>query len=160
MNHSVKTGFSFGLTSAIITTLGLIVGLHAGTESKMVVISGILVIALADAFSDALGIHISEEAENVHSTKEVWQSTIATFLAKFFFALTFAVPVLLLELLQAVVVSVAWGLALLSIFSYHIAKEQGAKPLKVIGEHLIIAVIVIMLTHEIGDLIHSTIGKA
>ena len=28
MKHSLKTGFSFGLTSGIITTLGLMVGLH------------------------------------------------------------------------------------------------------------------------------------
>ena len=33
---------------------------------KAVIISGVLVIAIADAFSDALGIHISEESENKH----------------------------------------------------------------------------------------------
>ncbi|HID20408.1 MAG TPA: hypothetical protein EYP28_05685, partial [Methanophagales archaeon] len=62
MKHSLKIGFSFGLTSAIITTLGLMVGLHSGTHSKLVVIGGVLTIAIADAFSDALGIHISEES--------------------------------------------------------------------------------------------------
>ena len=67
MNHSIKTGFSFGLTSGIITTLGLIVGLNSGTGSKLVVLGGILTIAIADAFSDALGIHISEESENKHN---------------------------------------------------------------------------------------------
>ena len=34
MKHSVRTGLSFGLTSGVITTLGLMVGLHAGTHSK------------------------------------------------------------------------------------------------------------------------------
>jgi len=71
MKVSVKKGFSFGLTSGIITTLGLMVGLNAGTHSKIVVIGGILSIAIADAFSDALGMHISEEAENQHSNKEI-----------------------------------------------------------------------------------------
>ena len=60
--HSLRIGFSFGLTSGIITTLGLMVGLHAGTHSRLAVIGGILTIAIADAFSDALGIHISEES--------------------------------------------------------------------------------------------------
>jgi len=78
IKQSFKTGLSFGLTSGIITTLGLIVGLHSGTHSKMVVIGGILIIAIADAFSDALGIHISEESENEHTTREVWESSIAT----------------------------------------------------------------------------------
>lgn len=62
MKASWMTGLSFGLTSGVITTLGLIVGLHAGTHSRMVVIGGILTVAISDAMSDALGIHISEEA--------------------------------------------------------------------------------------------------
>ena len=48
MNHSLRVGFSFGLTSGLITTLGLMVGLSSGTHSKLVVIGGILTIAIAD----------------------------------------------------------------------------------------------------------------
>ena len=87
MRHSLQVGLSFGLTSAIITTLGLMVGLNSGTHSRLAVLGGILTIALADAFSDATGIHVSEESENKHSTREVWESTIATFLSKLFFSL-------------------------------------------------------------------------
>ena len=79
MRHSLKVGLCFGLTSGIITTLGLMMGLYSGTNSKLVVIGGILVIAIADSFSDALGIHMSEESENKHTTREVWESTISTF---------------------------------------------------------------------------------
>ena len=32
MKESLKTGISFGLTSGVITTLGLMVGLHSGTH--------------------------------------------------------------------------------------------------------------------------------
>lgn len=158
MKHSLKTGFSFGLTSGVITTLGLMVGLHSGTGSKFVVIGGILTIAIADAFSDALGIHISEEGENKHTTKEIWESTIATFLSKFVFALTFVVPVLLFQLSTAIIVSVIWGLLLLGIFSFQIAKEQKIKPWKVIIEHLVIALIVIIITHYLGNWIGTTFG--
>jgi VIT1/CCC1 family predicted Fe2+/Mn2+ transporter len=158
MRHSFKTGFSFGLTSGIITTLGLMVGLHSGTHSKLVVIGGILTIAIADAFSDALGIHVSEESENKHSVKEIWESTIFTFVAKFVFAMTFLVPILLFSLGTAIVVSIAWGLSTLSIFSLYIAKEQGEKSWKVVGEHLVIAVVVIIITHNVGHWIGSTFG--
>ena len=149
--HSIKTGLSFGLTSAIITTLGLMVGLHSGTHSKLVVIGGILIIAIADAFSDALGIHMSEESENTHSTKEIWESTIATFLAKFIFSSTFIIPLLLFPLNTAIVVSIFYGLVLLSLFSLFMAREQGEKSWKVIGEHLLIAIVVIVLTHYVGE---------
>lgn len=158
MKDSIKTGFSFGLTSGIITTLGLIVGLHSGTHSKLIVLGGILTIAVADAFSDALGIHISEESEVKHTSREIWQSTLFTFLAKLIFALTFVVPILLLQLSTAIIVSVVWGLSLLSIFSFYIARDQNKKPWKVIAEHLTIALVVIVITHYLGDWIGSTFG--
>ncbi|UCB53078.1 MAG: hypothetical protein JSV10_03060 [Candidatus Zixiibacteriota bacterium] len=158
MRHSLKTGLSFGLTSGIITTLGLMVGLHAGTHSRLVVMGGILTIAIADAFSDALGIHVSEESENRHSTREIWESTIWTFLSKFIFALTFIVPILLFPLTTAIMVSIAWGLSMLAIFSLYIAKEQKESAWKVVGEHLLIAVVVIVITHWVGHWIGSTFG--
>lgn len=151
MRLSIRKGFSFGLTSGIITTLGLIVGLHSGTHSNVVIIGGILVIAIADAMSDALGVHVSEESENKHSTKEIWESTVSTFLSKFVFALIFIIPVLFLQLSTAIIVCVIWGLSLITIFSYYIAKQQNVKPYSIILEHLIIAIMVIMITHYVGD---------
>ena len=151
MKHSIKVGFSFGLTSGIITTLGLMVGLHSGTHSRMVVLGGILTIAIADAFSDALGIHISEESECKHSTKEIWQSTISTFLAKFICALTFIIPILLFDLTTAIWVSIAWGLSALGYLSFRMAKEQHSRPWKAIFEHIGIAVLVIATTHFTGS---------
>ena len=147
----MRIGLSFGLASGIITTLGLMVGLNAGTHSKLVVIGGILTIAIADAFSDALGIHISEESEGEHTAGEIWESTISTWVAKFVFALTFLVPVLLFELSTAVIVSVAWGLLLLAVYSYYLAKGNGIAPYKVIFEHLTIAVLVILITNFVGS---------
>ncbi len=156
MRDSIKTGFSFGLTSGIITTLGLMVGLHSGTHSKMVVIGGILTVAIADAFSDALGIHISEESEDKHQGKQIWEATITTFISKLIFALTFIVPVLLFSLLPAILMGVAWGLLLLSLFSYWLGRQREADPLKVVLEHLVIALLVITIAHFLGDWIAQT----
>ncbi|MBN1545921.1 MAG: hypothetical protein JW902_04605 [Syntrophaceae bacterium] len=126
-------------------------GLHSGTHSKIVVLAGILTIAVADAFSDALGIHISEEAENTHTLKQIWAATISTFLAKFLFALTFVVPVVLFALSTAIVVSLIWGLSILTLLSYAIAKSQGEPAWKIVGEHLLISLVVIGITHWVGD---------
>jgi hypothetical protein len=52
-----------GLTSGIITALGLIAGLYLFTGSRSVVLGGILTISIADLFSDVLGIHIAEESD-------------------------------------------------------------------------------------------------
>jgi VIT1/CCC1 family predicted Fe2+/Mn2+ transporter len=121
-----------------------------------VVIGGIITIAIADAFSDAMGIHVSKESENRHSNKEVWEATIATFGAKLLFALTFAVPVLLLPLSKAIIVGVAWGLSLLGIFSFHLAQIQKIQPWKVILEHLFLALAVVIITHFVGDWVRVT----
>ena len=153
MQDSLRTGLTFGLTSAAITTMGLMVGLNSGTGSKMVVLGGILTIAIADAFSDALGIHISEESENVHTFKEVWVATGVTFLTKCLFALTFAVPVVYFSLTTAVIINIIWGLFILSVMSYLIARSQDQQPWKIIGEHLLIAVVVIAITNYVGNLI-------
>lgn len=159
LNHSLKTGFSFGLTSGIITTLGLIMGLYSGTHSKIAVLGGIFTIAIADALSDAFGIHISEESELRHSSKEIWLSTVSTFLAKLVFALTFIIPILLFPLFEAVVASIIWGLFLLSTFSFYIAKQQNKKSWRIILEHLAIALVVIILTHYAGVWIGKTFGS-
>lgn len=156
MKESIKVGLSFGLSSGVITTLGLMVGLHAGTKSTLAVVGGIVTIAIADAMSDALGIHISKESENVFDEKQLWIATITTFLAKFIMAVTFIVPVLLFELNTAILVSIAWGLLVVTLLSYQMAKEQQIGAFKVIGEHLFIAVLVILATHFIGDWVGET----
>ena len=153
MRHSLEVGFSFGITSGIITTLGLMVGLNSGTNSKLAVLGGILTIAIADAFSDALGIHISEESENTHRKKEIWESTLSTFLFKFFVASSFIIPVVLFELVTAVLLSIIWGLSLLCVLSFRLARVQKITPWKIVIEHLSIALIVIVLAQYIGELI-------
>jgi vacuolar iron transporter family protein len=153
MHGSALKGVSFGLTSGIITTLGMMVGLDSGTHSKAVVISGILTIAVADAFSDALGMHISEESNRDTNNSDVWRSTVATFISKLFFALTFLVPVLFLELETSIIVSVIWGLCALTWMSIRMAASKKEKVIGVVMEHLLIAVLVILITHFMGDFI-------
>jgi len=153
MKNSIFKGLSFGLTSGIITTLGVIVGLYSWTGSKLVVLGGILSVAVADSFSDALGIHVSEEADKRNSHERVWAATLSTFFSKLLFSLTFVIPFLFLELYEAMFVSVVWGLMLLGWLSYFIARKNSKSPFKVVVEHLVIAVFVIVVTHYLGEII-------
>jgi VIT1/CCC1 family predicted Fe2+/Mn2+ transporter len=152
-------GITFGLTSGTITTLGLMVGLSAGTNSRLAVIGGVLTIAIADAFSDALGIHISEESNNEQTSRHVWESTIATFVAKLIFASTFIVPVILFPLSVAIPVSISWGGIMLAYMSYLIAKLNGKKPWQTVVEHLTIATVVILAAYFVGKVIETKFGS-
>lgn len=151
MRRSIKKGFGFGITSGIITTLGLIVGLYSGTHSKLVILGAILTIAIADAASDAFGIHISEEVSDKRiKDRELWESTASTFLFKFVFAIIFVIPFFLFELKSAIIFSVIFGIVLLSIFSYFISKQNGSNSFHVVLEHLIISILVITITYFVG----------
>ena len=157
-SDGVRTGLFFGATSGVITTLGLITGLNAGTQSITAVLGGILVIAVADSMSDALGIHLAEEADPETNHEHVWQATITTFLAKFVFALSFAVPLLLLPLGPAVIASIAWGMLVIIVLSYFLARSQNESPWLIILEHAGIAMLVVVLSHFIGVWVANTFG--
>ncbi len=153
MKNFLKVGMGFGLSSATITTLGLMIGLESSTGSKLAIIGGVLTIAIADSFSDALGIHMAKESEGNFSTKEIWQVTLSTFLFKSFFALTFAVPVIFLPMNQALLTACAWGAIILLFQNYKLAKDNKAKFLPIFFEHFSIVILVMLLTHYSGKLI-------
>ena len=153
-----RTGLFFGATSGVITTIGLIVGLNSGTRSVTAVLGGILVIAVADAMSDALGIHLAEESDPSTTHDHVWSATIMTFLTKFVFSISFVVPLLLLPLATAVVVSVAWGMLVIVVLSYFLARTQNESPLAIIAEHAGIATLVVFFSHYIGEWVARTFG--
>lgn len=154
--QAIDTGLNFGLTSGVITTLGLIVGLHSGTNSMPAIIGGILTIAIADSMSDALGIHISKESSPDSTQKDVWLATVTTLITKMAMSLTFIIPILLFELNLAIMASVLWGLFVIATMSYFLAKKSHENPLYVITEHLTIAIVVIIATHFVGEWVANT----
>ena len=156
---SYLTGLSFGLTSGVITTLGVMVGLNSGTQSTLAVIGGILTVAVADAFSDALGIHISEESQGTYSVLEIWEATLATFLSKIIFGLSFVIPVLLVDLTIAVYVSIGGGFLALGFLSLWLTNEQKEPAWKLIREHCALTAFVISLPHYMGIRIALTFGE-
>ena len=157
MSLSVKKGLSFGLTSGVITTLGMIVGVNASTSSRLAVIAAIVAIAIADAFSDAVAMHVSEESEGVHARKDIWDATVATFLTKFIFALTFVIPIWFLPLDIAVIADVIWGILIMTSFNIFLARSQDEKVLRVVIEHLAIAITVVLITYAVGSFLSTVV---
>ena len=143
--------FSFGATAAIITNLAIIVGLRIGNV-KLSIIGAMLVIAIADNVSDSLGIHVYQESEGLNA-KEVWFSTSTNFLTRLLVSLSFIFLVWALPINSAVIVSIIWGLLLLSGMSYIIAKAKGINPALAVLEHLAIAIVVIIASNFLGKFI-------
>ena len=153
----IKNRFNFALASGTITILGVMVGLYSGTYMKSVVIGGIITIAIADAFSDALGFYISRETEEIESKKVVWFSTISSFLFKFFFILTFVIPTILFSLKTAIIISLVWGFFVIGLISSQLPLKKAKHYL--VMEHILIALIVVVLTYYTGRWISLLLGS-
>jgi VIT1/CCC1 family predicted Fe2+/Mn2+ transporter len=156
--HQLMTGVSFGMTSGVITSLGMIVGLHSATSSRLVVIAGIIIMAIADGLSDAAGMHISEESElekgvAKHNQREIWAATIFTFISKLIFTLTFAIPFLIFSLKTAILAAIIWGILLLIFLNFIIAKIKQENSVMLITEHVLLAIFVIVISHGVGNVV-------
>lgn len=157
-SHQLITGMCFGLTTAVITSLGMIVGMHSATSSKLAVVAGIVVMAIADGLSDAVGLHTAEEAEvengkSKHTPKEIWLTTLFAFLSVAGFTLTFAIPILIFPVETAVFLAIAWGILLLILLNFCVAKIRKENPVKLVFEHILLAIFVIIVSHLVGNLI-------
>lgn len=150
MKSAIRKGFGFGLTSGIITTLGMMIGLERGTHNVSVIVAGIAVIAITDALSDSFAIFMADEAER-DSEKSKWEETISTFISKFTVGILFALPFFFLEINQAIFASVAFGLILISILTYYIAKAEKRPILKIMLGHLLVTIVVIIVSGFVGQ---------
>ncbi|MDD3035549.1 MAG: hypothetical protein PHO93_01385 [Candidatus Saccharimonadaceae bacterium] len=154
MKVSLKKGLSYGTTSGVITSLGLLIGLFSSNSSSGVILAGLFTIAFADALSDGLGIHISEESEGRFSKKEIWEATVSTVVAKMALGLSFVLPIIFLPLLPAIITNISWGLIVLISLSYIIAKQNKEKVISVLSEHVGLAIFVVIGSFAIGKLIN------
>ncbi|MDH4358688.1 MAG: hypothetical protein OEV37_01905 [Candidatus Berkelbacteria bacterium] len=152
---SHRIGIGFGTTSGVITTLGVIVGLNSALDSRFLVVGGIITIAVADAFSDALAIHVSQETEESKSSSEIWESALATFFTKLVLALSFLIPVFIFSSVGAIWASLIWGLLIICLMSFFIARHRRVSPLRVILEHLAISIVVVIIARFVGVMVSS-----
>ncbi len=152
MSHLTK--YSFGATSAIITSLALIIGLSKSMNPQLSIIASLLVIAIADNISDSLGIHIFQESD-LKKTEVIRTSTFSNFITRFLVVLIFILFVLVLPLGYAICFSIVWGISLIAGLSYLIAKEQRINPYKAILQHVVIAVVVIIVSNYVSEWIMS-----
>ncbi len=139
------TWFSFGGTAAIVTSMGLIVGLHGLPTSKASLVGSLLIIAVADNLTDSLSMHAYQEAENLPARKAL-QATVANFIARLLLGCSFAIWVVILPSWCVVWVALVWGFVLLSALTYWIARTRGANPAAEIGKHLAICGVVLTIS--------------
>ena len=131
---------SFGNTAAIVTSMGLIVGLDAATAKSAAVVGSLLLAGLADNATDSLSVHIYQESERLPE-RQAFRTTLINFAARFSLSLSFALLFVLL-------------------LSYLVARTRSVSAFGEIWKHGAVAVVVILISKAVGVWILKMIGPA
>lgn len=140
---------SYGGTAAIVTSMALISGLGAANATKPVIVSALLIAAIADNLTDALSIHVYQESEQLDQ-KDALTGTITNFLTRLLLGISFVLLVGLFPLSYATKAAITWGILLLAILTYFVARERKVKPPREVLIHLAVACVVITVSIMIG----------
>lgn len=151
--YEVFGRFAYGISSGVLTTLGVMVGLMGATASRLAVIGGILSIAIADSLSDSLGVYSLKISERGTTKKQALKSAINVFIGKLIFALSFIIPFLLFSLNSAIIISIVWGLLLIIFLNLLISIAQGENIFKTILKNTLITIAVLVVSYALGLLI-------
>jgi uncharacterized membrane protein len=144
--------FSFGATSAVTSSLALMIGLNQLGVSKIGIVGALLVIAFADNIADSLGMHIYSESKSKGHPK---LNTITNYLTRLGITLVMVAFVAILPLPYAIAASVILGLAILAALSYLIEKNRKLDPGRAVAEHLVVAILVLAASMLIGSAIRA-----
>jgi VIT1/CCC1 family predicted Fe2+/Mn2+ transporter len=144
--------FSFGVTAAIVTSMGLIIGLDAATANKSTILGGLLIVAIADNLTDSLSVHIYQEAEQLEP-RAAFHATLTNFAVRLGLSLSFVFLMVILPLRVAIVASILWGLMLLTGLSYVVARTRKLPVLREIAKHVAVALVVMLSSKIIGHII-------
>jgi hypothetical protein len=140
---------SFGGTAAIVTSMALITGLNAVGTGRSILITSLLIAALADNITDSLSIHIYQESELLDE-QDAFIGTLSNFFTRFIGSLSFVLIVVVFPPEVVVLGSIVWGMLLLSVLSFLLARERNVGVISEIFKHLTVAAAVLVISKVIA----------
>jgi len=147
---------SFGSTSAIVTSIGLVVGFASTDTSRATLIASLLIVGVADNLTDSLSVHLYQESDGLDA-HEAFVSTVTNFLARLAITATFVALVATLTGGRLIIVATIWGLAALAILTVSLAHQRHAPVSRELVRHFAIVVAVIALSRAIAAVVTAHI---
>lgn len=148
---------SYGGTAAVVTSMALISGLSAADATKAVIVSALLIAALADNLTDALSVHIFQESEQLDQ-KDAFTGTMTNFVTRLLLCISFVLLVGWFPLALATKMAMVWGMLLLATLTYLVARERKVKPILEVVKHLLVAAAVILASIVTGRWIGAVLS--
>lgn len=121
-------------------------------HAQLNIVLALLIIAVADNVTDSFGIHIYQESQTA-SAMAIHRTTLMNFLTRLVITFVFIAFVVFLPLGLASVFAVVFGLGVIVGLSYLISARRGVDPVPVILQHLLLAVVVIVATFVLREMI-------
>jgi hypothetical protein len=149
--------FSYGATSAVVTGMALVTGLDAANSTRVTIISGLLIFAIADNLTDSLSIHIYQESERLDN-RAAFRATLANFATRLGLSLSFVLIVMLAPVTIAVFAAIVWGSGVLCAMTALLARQRDVPIAGEIGKHLALAAAVIAVSKGIGAWLLQALG--
>ena len=146
---------AFGITSGILTTVGVLIGVDSASSSKLAVIAAVVAIGVADSCSDAFGMYNAKVSERGNSSSAALRYAMGTLLGKIIMPLTFLVPIMMLTLTKAVIVDLGWAVIALSLLSVEQAIVGEKSLIQLTGRNLGMAAVIIALSQAAGLLVRN-----
>ena len=150
------TRISFGGTAAIATSMALIAGLDAANAGRAVMVSALLIAAVADNLTDSLSVHMYQESERLEQ-REAFIGTLANFVTRFIVCLSFVLIVALFRGHAAVIGGIIWGMSLLTVLTYILARHRKVSAISEVAKHLAVALVIILVSKSIGHWISARV---
>ena len=151
------TRISFGGTAAIVTSMVLIVGLDIANAGKATMVSALLIAAVADNLTDSLSVHMYQESERLEE-REAFVGRLSNFATRFIVCLSFVLIVTLFRAHAAVVRGIVWGILLLTVLNYILARHRKVGAISELWKHLTVALVIIFVSKGIGYWITVHVG--
>lgn len=142
--------FSFGATSAVITGLAIIIGLSGMANSNITITAALLIFALADNISDSFGMHVYQRSRSMDGDRK---ATIMNFFTRIAVTISFISFILLLPMGYAIAASISFGIAIIAIISYLIARDQKMDPYSAVARYVALAILVIIASFYLREII-------
>ena len=146
---------TFGMSSAIMTVLGIIVGLISAQQSLSAVLGGIASIAVADSMADAMGVYTAKRSERGSSAKVAIKNGLYTFWSKLIFSSSFLLWFIIFPLNYAFIISVIWGLTILAFINFLISFVQEENILLNIFKNIGLTCLIIVASYLVGNFVSN-----
>jgi len=129
--------------------MALITGLDAAKAGRATMVSALLIAAVADNLTDSLSVHMYQESERLEE-REAFVGTLTNFATRFILCLSFVLIVMLFREHAAVAGGIVWGMSLLTVLTYILARHRKVSAMPEVGKHLAVAMVIIFVSKSIG----------